>query len=174
MIVVRRSGWMMAGVALAVVVVTVAVHLGPSELPAPKFVLPDTADMALPAPPATVGPAPAIVLPAAERAAIERLRVRGASITVFESGDVLVHFPLGQLEREWRRKGTAVPGCGMGVAHSFTPDALGPPMTDADVVQLDRVSRLTRVNLPGTRVTAQAIEAFRRSHPAVVVEDTDE
>jgi hypothetical protein len=173
MIVASRWRRAVGGIAL-VAAVGALWYVGRLELPTPKVTVLDAIDLSVPLPPAPVGPTPVVVLAAAESAAIERLRVRGASITVFESGEVLVHFPLGQLEREWRRAGTMQPTCGMGIAQSFTPDATGPLMTDADLVDLDRLSGLTRVNLAGTRVTARALLAFRRSHPAVVVEERDE
>jgi hypothetical protein len=39
---------------------------------------------------------------------------------------------------------------------------------------LDGIPRLARVNLAGTLVTAAAIDALRKSRPAVTVEDRDE
>jgi hypothetical protein len=46
-------------------------------------------------------------------------------------------------------------------------------MTDTDLVYLDGIPRLTRVNLAGTRVTTTAIEALRKKRPALAVEDRD-
>jgi hypothetical protein len=62
----------------------------------------------------------------------------------------------------------------MSIAQYFVPDDAGPPMTDQDLVYLDRLPRLQRVNLGGTRVGARAIAAFRTSHPTVIVEDREE
>jgi hypothetical protein len=84
---------------------------------------------------------------------------------------MLVHFPLGALERQWRKQGLPTAECGMSIAHSFTPDDTGPPMTDADLAYLDALPRLTRVNLAGTHVSARAIAAFRQAHANVTVQD---
>jgi hypothetical protein len=67
-----------------------------------------------------------------------------------------------------------MPTCGISVAHSFTPDDTGPPMTDADLMHLERISHLVRVNLAKTRVTRGAAFAFQRSHPDVVVETSED
>ena len=120
--------------------------------------------------PASVAPAEPVVLTAPERAALEELRHRGASITVLHSGDVLVHLPLGALERQWQQDGSATPLCGVSISHSFSPSDSGPPMTDADLVHLEAIRKLARVNLGGTAVTADAVAAFRKAHPAVRVE----
>lgn len=125
--------------------------------------------------PATPGPDNPVLLSPSEKAAIEYLRRRGASVTVFRgSGDVLVHFPLGQLERKWRREGLPTAECGVSIEYRFTPDDTGPPMTDADLRYLDELPRLTRVNVAGTQVTATAIQAFRGRHRTIAVEDKDD
>jgi hypothetical protein len=116
-----------------------------------------------------------VTLSLPEQAGIEQLRRRGASVAVFHGpGDTLVHFPLGQREREWRQDGLFTVDCGVSIAYSFTPDATGPPMTDADLAYLDELPRLARVNLAGTQVTAKAIHAFRTTHRGVIVEATDD
>jgi hypothetical protein len=46
-------------------------------------------------------------------------------------------------------------------------------MTDGDLVDLEDLPRLTRVNLAGTQVTAAAIAALRKRRPTVQVEDRD-
>ena len=133
---------------------------------------PEVAVPSPPSPPGPPGPVEPVVLSSGEIAAIEQLRLRGASITVFAgSGDVLVHFPLGKLERQWRKEGLMTAECGMFIAHSFTPDDTGPPMTDQDLVYLEALPKLTRVNLADTRVTLKAIAAFREAHATVTVED---
>jgi hypothetical protein len=143
-----------------------------TELPQPVQKSGSLPELAVPAPPPLPAPIAPVTLSPAEAAAIEQLRIRGASITVFAgSGDVLVLFPLGALERQWRKEGLPTAECGMSIAHSFTPDDAGPPMTDRDLAYLESLPRLTRVNLGGTRVTAQAIATFREAHPTVTVED---
>jgi hypothetical protein len=144
-----------------------------TEMPPPWGPLSDLAHLRLPEGPRSPGPAPTIVLSPTERVAIEALRLRGASITVFTTGKVLVHFPLGQDEREWRKEGMPMVQCGMGIAHSFSPDASGPPMTDRDLVRLDQLPTLERVNLAGTQVTRAAIARFRETHGNIEVEDHD-
>jgi hypothetical protein len=110
-----------------------------------------------------------------EQAAIrEQLRLRGAAVTVFGGGDVLVHFPLGRLETEWRRQGVLNFRCGLGIDEYLIPDDHSLPMTDSDLVYLDRVRRLSRVNFGGTQVTKAAMDAFRQRHRNVSVEETDE
>ncbi len=132
---------------------------------------PELATIATPAP---LGPFKPVLLSPGETAAIEQLRRRGASVTIFQGpGEALVHFPLGQLERQWRKDGLPTAECGVSIAYRFTPDAGGPPMTDADLAYLDELPRLTRVNLAGTQVTAKAIQAFRATHPNVTVEEKD-
>jgi hypothetical protein len=108
-----------------------------------------------------------------QRAAREQLRLRGAVVSVFVGGNVLVHFPLGRHEREWRRRGMITFRCGMGIEEYLVPDEQVSPMTDADLVYLDRISRLTRVNLSGTDVSSAALNAFRAGHRRVSIE-TDE
>ena len=131
--------------------------------------------LVLPSPPSTLGPRVPVILSPSEKSAIEQLRRRGASVTVFAgSGDVLVHFPLGALERRWRKEGRYTPECGMSIEYSFTPDDTGPLMTDRDLKYLEALPRLTRVNVAGTRVTASALAAFRDAHPSVAVEDRDD
>ena len=146
-----------------------------AKLPQPAQVWgcpPELAVPSPPSPPSPPGPVKPVVLSPGESVAIEQLRRRGASITVFAgSGDVLVHFPLGKLERQWRKEGLLTAECGMSIAHSFTPDDSGPPMTDQDLVYLEALPKLTRVNLAGTRVTHRAIAAFRDGHAGVTVED---
>ena len=148
------------------------VWLATSEYPTPKGVLFQIAETVIPTP-APCCP-PKVVLSESERDAIEALRRRGASVTVFWLGGVLVHFPLGQLEREWRRTGTPPFRCGVSIAYSFSPDDTGPPMTDAALEHLKRLPTLTRVNLAGTRVTPSAIALFQQEHPSVIVEARDE
>jgi hypothetical protein len=145
------------------------------ELPRPAQHWGDPPDLVVPSTPAPPAPYVPVVLSAAESAAIERLRIRGAAITVFSgSGDVLVHFPLGALEREWRKKGNSDARCGMGIEHYLIPDDTGPAMTDRDLVYLEQLPRLTRVNLAGTLVSAPAVAAYRAAHPNVIVEDRDD
>jgi hypothetical protein len=144
-----------------------------AKLPQPVQTWGCPPELALPSLPSPAGPVAPVVLSPAEDAAIEQLRVRGASITVFAaSGEFLVHFPLGALERQWRKEGLPTAECGMSIAHSFTPDDTGPPMTDQDLVYLNALPRLTRVNLAGTRITGQATAAFRQAHANVTVEDS--
>ena len=124
-----------------------------------------------PAPPAMAKPAVSIKLSPDEMSAIEELRRRGASIAVFVgAGDTLVSFPLGALERQWRRDGMFIPECGYSLQYAFTPHDTGPDMTDADLKHLERLPRLTRVDLGGTHVSGLALSAFRRKHPRTVVE----
>ena len=160
----------------AVVIVLSACSSAHEELPKPvqqRAVAPP--QLLLPSPPSTPGPRVPAILSASERAAIEELRRRGASITVFAGcGDVLVHFPLGALERRWRKEGRYTPECGMSIEYSFTPDDTGPPMTDRDLKYLEALPRLTRLNVAGTRVTASAFAVFRNAHPNVAVEDRDD
>jgi hypothetical protein len=162
--------------AAAVVIVLSACSPGHEELPKPAqewAVAPP--QLLLPSPPSTPGPRVPVILSPSEMSAIEQLRRRGASITVFAgSGDVLVHFPLGALERRWRKEGQHTPECGMSIEYSFTPDDTGPPMTDRDLRYLEALPRLTRVNVAGTRVTASALAVFRDAHPSVEVEDRDD
>jgi hypothetical protein len=133
----------------------------------PEVVAPGT-----PAPP---GPYAPVLLSATESLAIEQLRIRGAAITVIAgSGDVVVHFPLGVLERQWRKRGIPNVRCGMGIENYFIPDDTGPPMTDRDLVQLEQLPRLSRVNLAGTMVSVAALAAFRAAHPSVTVEERDD
>ena len=147
------------------------------ELPQPvmKTTWGAAPEVALPPAPVPATPPPEIVLSRDERTAIEHLRRRGAYIAVFNwDAETLVHFPLGALERQWKQEGRRSFECGMVIAYSFSPDAEGPPMTDRDLAYLDRLPRLKRVNLAGTRVTPQAITAFRAAHPNVTVEDKDD
>ena len=87
---------------------------------------------------------------------------------------MLVHFPFGATERQWKKEGRMPTLCGQGIAYSFSPDVDGPPMTDRDLAYLNGLPRLKRVNLAGTAVTPQAIAAFRPAHPNVTVEDKDD
>jgi hypothetical protein len=147
----------------------------PVELPQPVLKWPAPPEIALPSPPRMAEPPPPVVLSRQERVAIEQLRRRGVYVDVSDSaGEMLVHFPLGALERQWKKEGKRPMFCGQGIAYSFSPDVDGPPMTDRDVRYLDRLPRLKRVNLAGTRVTPRAIAAFRASHPDVAVEDKDD
>lgn len=131
--------------------------------------------LVLPPPPGAAGPRAPVPLSTAEKAAIEQLRRRGASITVFAgSGDVSVHFPLGAEERKWRKQGLPTANCGVSIEYSFSPDDSGPPMTDQDLAYLEQLPKLTRVNLGGTRVTGRALRAFREAHPHISVEDRDD
>jgi TonB family protein len=130
---------------------------------APELVLPS------PAPPPV--PVARIVLSKDERAAIEHLRRRGAYIEVSSfGGEMLVDFPLGALHRRWTSDGTVPALCGQGIAYSYEPPVDGPPMTSRDLVYLERLPRLNRVNLAGTQATPSAIAAFRAEHPNVAVE----
>jgi hypothetical protein len=161
-----------AGVSL---LVAVAIAAGcretATELPEPAQKGPELPEVTVPPPLGLAGPIRPVSLPESERAAIEQVRQRGASVIVSSgSGSVLVHFPLGQLERKWRKQGVPLFKCGMSIAYEFTPDDTGPRMRDADLVYLNRMPRLERVNLAGTDVTPGAIQAFRKVHPGVVVE----
>src|SRR5271169_6806911 len=113
------------------------------DLPAPAQTPAAIPELVLPSPPEKALPHLPIALSERETAAIENLRRRGASIAVFTgSGAVLVHFPLGNLERQWRKRGLPTAQCGMAIEYSFSPDDTGPPMTDADLVYLDGIPRL--------------------------------
>jgi len=141
------------------------------ELPVPAQSALEPAQPGAPPVLAPLQPAGSLALSGSEVSAIEELRHRGASITVFRgSGDVVVHFPLGDLERQWRRDCLPSWSCGVAVDRDFTPDDTGPPMTDMDLVYLDRISRLVRVNLGGTQVSEEAIASFRQAYPHVLVE----
>ena len=170
------SSWRSLTIGGAVLVAFNASHCrsASDELPEPVQKTAGLQEPTPPPPPAPLTPSPSIVLTAVERTAIEHLRRRGASITVWsESGEVLVDFPLGALERKLRKEKVPNLRCGMGIEYTFTPDDTGPPMTDGDLVDLEDLPRLTRVNLAGTQVTAAAIAALRKRRPTVQVEDRD-
>jgi hypothetical protein len=150
----------------------VGCHGTDSDLPQVAQRFPEPPQVAPVSIPPAPGPETPIILSPSEKAAIEQLRRRGASVAVFRgSGDTLVHFPLGQLERQWRKQGLPAAQCGVSIAYSFTPDDTGPPMTDADLAYLDALPRLSRVNLAGTSVTPKAIHSFREQHRRIVVEE---
>jgi hypothetical protein len=162
-----------ARVSLVVAVsIIVACRAPETELPEPVVKFPAPGEATPPSGPLPAVPLSPRTLSTSERSAIEQLRRRGASITVFTYSGVLVHFPLGEMERRWRRDHTEPGHCGMGIEYEFTPDDSGPPMTDADMAYLERIPELRRVNLAGTQVTRRAIAAFRVAHPGVTVEET--
>jgi hypothetical protein len=163
--------------AVLLILVAGACSIGEDEMPSPRPSrwAASPAELVTPAPPGMPGPQHPVALSAVERSAIEQLRRRGASITVFAgSGEILVHFPLGADERRWRREGRSTPQCGMSIAFEFVPDDSGPAMTDGDLKYLDQLPHLQRVNLGGTKVTASAVASFRGRHPQVVVEERDD
>jgi hypothetical protein len=109
-----------------------------------------------------------------QRAAREQLRLRGAAVIVFAGGGVLVHFPMGRHGREEGRQGMIPFRCGFGIVEFLTPDEHVAPVTDADLVHLDRIRGLARVNLSGTEVSAVALDAFRAGHRRVSLETAED
>jgi hypothetical protein len=61
-----------------------------------------------------------------------------------------------------------------GVEEYLVPDDQVSPMTDADLVYLDRIRGLIRVNLSGTEVSAAALNAFRAGHMRVSLETAED
>jgi hypothetical protein len=151
----------------------VSVGCEPPPLPQPVERWGNALEALVSAPPSLLTSPPPVKLTPGERRSIESLRQRGAHIEVRAgSGDTIVSFPLGALEREWLEVHGELPiRCGMGAEYSFSPTLDGPPMTDEDLFRLlAQLPRLTRVDLRGTAVSANAVATFRTSHAAVEAE----
>ena len=111
--------------------------------------------------------------PRTSNPAFRALADRGAVLTVHSYTDartVSVSFPLGSAIRKWRKEHDfPIPLCGMGVEFELEPSDTGPPMTDTDMVLLDRIRGLTFVDLSGTEVTQEQVQALRKRLPRVRV-----
>jgi hypothetical protein len=111
--------------------------------------------------------------PSQKDVVLRKLADLGAVVTVMSEMDqfkVLVDFRGGQLRREWRKEHNFPPPlCGMGVEFEIEPSDSGPPMTDSDLTLLDKVARLSSVDLTGTQVTAAGVAALRKRRPKLKV-----
>ncbi len=111
--------------------------------------------------------------PTKDDADLKALADRGAVVTVMtglEGYRTRVDFPGGALRQRWRREHSfPFPLCGMGVEFELEPPADTSPMTDKDLVILERLPRLDWVDLTGTKVTPAGVNGFKKRRRKVQV-----